>query len=585
MRRILILLTLFMCSQALAQRLDTVTLYLKWDHQFEFAGYYAAKEKGFFKDNGLYVNFGIFRNGIDQIKKVEEAEGRYGISNSNLLSYRIDGHQIVLLLPVFQHSSVVFFTHKRDSIFHPQDLIGKKIVIPKVMFPELYLMMVREGIDPTSTDIDSVWNLQKFVNGDAQAIVQLTLDRPFMPEPDSISIIHPLQYGMDFYGELLYTSEAEIKRNPERATRFREAVIKGWDYAMSNPEEIIDIILDKYDSTLDKDVLLREYAEIRELMSPGIVPVGLNNIGRWENLYNDISKYSGIEATNALDGFFYEDYFASDTERLGNIIALIAILLGFLFFFLIVAWIINRRLNKLLDERLVQINLRNEELTKMNNELDNFVYRVSHDLRSPISSSMGLLNLMEKDTKEKRYEYHQLMKSSLVRLDNFIKDILHYSRNSRMEIELEKIDFESLINQCIETVADQETDISVSQELVDCTDYFGDRNRISIILNNLISNSFRYSDRYKEEKYIKISAICSENQARIIVEDNGIGISKDHREQVFKMFYRAHDQKVGSGLGLYIVSEVVEKLKGTIELDSELGVGTKIMVTLPVRTQ
>ncbi|MDX1905146.1 MAG: PAS domain-containing sensor histidine kinase [Thermonemataceae bacterium] len=237
--------------------------------------------------------------------------------------------------------------------------------------------------------------------------------------------------------------------------------------------------------------------------------------------------------------------------------------------------------NKLAEEKLKETN---EELSKANAELDRFVYSVSHDLRAPISSLLGLIGLsrMTEDLSEIK-QYMDLQEKSIHKLDNFIKDILDYSRNARLEITSQEIFIEEIINNCLEQHNHMENAkrINKSIEINQNVPLYSDKNRLSIILNNLLSNAIKYANLRQEESFIKISVNISEKKAEIIIIDNGIGIAKEHISKVFNMFYRATDSLAGSGLGLYIVKEAVKKLEGEIFLDSEIGIGTKIYLLLP----
>lgn len=230
------------------------------------------------------------------------------------------------------------------------------------------------------------------------------------------------------------------------------------------------------------------------------------------------------------------------------------------------------------------IKAQNKELKKTNQELDNFVYRVSHDLRSPISSVLGLIEVMrqEKDELELN-KYFDFQEETMKRLDSFIADILDYSKNTRVSFQSEEIDIKKTIetifsqNQFSEKTEDLEVSIKIDQK----TPFLNDRLRIQIILNNLISNAIRYQNFYLEKRFIQIKGKSTAKGLKLKIKDNGIGIKADHLERIFEMFYRATSNKPGSGLGLYIVKSAVEKLKGEISVKSEYGEGTTFSVFIP----
>jgi PAS domain S-box-containing protein len=238
------------------------------------------------------------------------------------------------------------------------------------------------------------------------------------------------------------------------------------------------------------------------------------------------------------------------------------------------------------DRKAIQQVLidRNEELIKINAELDRFVYSASHDLRAPIASLLGLIEVAKfEPDREKINELLEMQKKSLFRLDRFIKDIVDHSRNTRLGIDSEPVLFKDLINSAIEQLQfmDNVTRIKKIINIQQEGNFYSSPTRLDIVLNNLLSNAIKYTDLKKEQPYIEIDIQCSILEAQITVRDNGEGIAQDAVTKVFDMFYRASEKGNGSGLGLFIVKEAVQKLKGTIEVKSEEGMGTEFVVRIP----
>ncbi|MCF6352952.1 MAG: MASE1 domain-containing protein [Cyclobacteriaceae bacterium] len=229
-----------------------------------------------------------------------------------------------------------------------------------------------------------------------------------------------------------------------------------------------------------------------------------------------------------------------------------------------------------------KIRISNNELRKTNEELDNFVYKVSHDLRAPISSILGLVNIAKSDnsTKNMLICIQQIEKSAIIQ-DNFIKDIIELTKNARVKPKAEKINFEQLIQETFDYLKysmnsiPSKPKIHLHQDKV----FYSDLNRMKVIFNNIISNSIKYSDPTKAKINIDIEVM--NGHAKINIGDNGNGIDKKYQNDVFKMFFRATDKNAGSGLGLYIVKETVQKLRGDVSLESELNKGTTLKMRLP----
>jgi PAS domain S-box-containing protein len=235
------------------------------------------------------------------------------------------------------------------------------------------------------------------------------------------------------------------------------------------------------------------------------------------------------------------------------------------------------------DEHTLQ--LRNDELQKINHQLDNFVYRAGHDLRAPLVSILGLIQIAQMEpAADQKDAYMGLMQRSVQKLDTFIQDIIHYSRNVRTTVKREPVDFRQLAEGVIENLQFMKTfplDISVYAE--EPVPFLSDDKRLSVILHNLISNAIRYASRRRDRSWVRVTLVTSPDESRITVADNGLGIGPEHLPRIFEMFYRANESSPGSGLGLYIVQEIVQTLGGTIRVESAPETGTTFTVCVPNR--
>jgi signal transduction histidine kinase len=238
------------------------------------------------------------------------------------------------------------------------------------------------------------------------------------------------------------------------------------------------------------------------------------------------------------------------------------------------------------ERKLFEQNLQeqNQQLTKINQELDRFVYSVSHNLRAPLTSILGLINLVKIDGKDSNIDtYLKLMEKSIHKLDETIHEINDYSRNARLDIHLNEIDFPKMLGEVIENHRYMEgaEKISIVPDLQISAPFFSDESRLKVIVNNLLSNAIKYHDLNKANPLIQIYVTVSPVEATIIFKDNGIGMQPDLTDKIFTMFFRGSEKSTGSGLGLYIVKETVIKLKGTISVTSALHEGSIFTVQLP----
>jgi signal transduction histidine kinase len=227
----------------------------------------------------------------------------------------------------------------------------------------------------------------------------------------------------------------------------------------------------------------------------------------------------------------------------------------------------------------------NTQLAKVNAELDQFAYSVSHDLRAPLSSILGLINIYKlSKTEQEKDNVISLISGRVNTLDQFISDILDNSRNSRMEITLQEVKLAELTKQVITQLSHMKDfgKQDIMMEIPDSFTVVSDAGRLRMVLSNLISNAVKYYDPAKSYAYIRITAGVKNPHWYLTVEDNGLGVSDDHKEHLFDMFYRAHAHGEGSGLGLYIVNEVCKKLGGSITVNSAYGQGSSFTVRLPL---
>jgi PAS domain S-box-containing protein len=242
--------------------------------------------------------------------------------------------------------------------------------------------------------------------------------------------------------------------------------------------------------------------------------------------------------------------------------------------------IIDIHERKLAEEKILR---QNELLAKANTELDQFVYSVSHDLRAPLSSILGLTNVYRlTDEPAEKESIVKFIRERANNLDGFIREILDYSRNSRTLLRCQPVNLLQVVNEVIKSLTymhgfdRMQMRIDIHPELL----VFTDLERVKVILNNLVSNAVKYSDATKDS-FVSLQASTDRHHFMIEVKDNGIGIREEFHKQIFEMFFQAHDHARGSGLGLYIVKETVEKLQGSISLQSEYGVGTSFTLVVP----
>ena len=366
---------------------ETVRLQLKYKHQFQFAGYYVAIEKGYYDTEGLDVILLEGKPSIYEIEEVISGRVQFGVGTSDIVVSRLGGKPIVILANIFQHSPIVLLTKKESGLRSPQDLHGKKVMMAQgEKSAELQAMFLNEGVSVDNiTIVKPSWNLDDLINGRVDALSAYVSSEPYKLELKNIpyTTIDPSNYGIDFYGDNLFTSEDQIKKYPEQVAAFTRASLKGWKYALANPDETADLILRKYGSNrpdLNKERLLYEAKTYQKLILPNFVEVGHVNLGRWRHIADSYQKLGLIDKDYSMEGFIYNPDRTPDYTWLkwvaGISVVVILLVSGGAFILII----FNRKLASEVDER----KRAEGELGKLNLELEDRVKKRTEQLQKEV---------------------------------------------------------------------------------------------------------------------------------------------------------------------------------------------------------
>ncbi len=222
------------------------------------------------------------------------------------------------------------------------------------------------------------------------------------------------------------------------------------------------------------------------------------------------------------------------------------------------------------------------ELQKLNGELDNFTYHASHDLRSPLTTIMGLTHLAKRETSVDSVGiYLQMIEDKVIRMDVLLKELISVTYNNKSEVNLSDFSFEQEIQPIVNEFKEQEHFVQVILKIKQDRAFSTDAVRMKTILRNLISNAFKYSDPCQTDSFLKIDVRVYSSHVAVQLKDNGIGIEWLCKDRVWEMFYRATTRSTGTGLGLYIVKSMVERLKGLITFESTINSGTTFLLIIP----
>lgn len=300
---------------------DSVILQLPWFHQFQFAGYYAAEAQGFFAEEGIEVDI---RAGVDEqgqnINPVEEVvfqRAQFGVTRSDLLVHHARGLPVVMLATIMQRTPAAFITLEKYGISRLEDIQQQPVSLPlfadkpsAMIDVEIVTTLARAGIDINQLNNRSPdWNLTELQSGKTQMLLGFATDEPYILEKRGFKpvVISPMDYGIDLYGDLLFTSESTLRSNPDLIERFRKATLRGWEFALKYPETTARYILLNYpvrSADYDLNFMLQEARKMRNYIQADLIEIGYSNRARWKRILN-VYREVGINDPVDLDTFIY----------------------------------------------------------------------------------------------------------------------------------------------------------------------------------------------------------------------------------------------------------------------------------------
>ncbi|MGL5224545.1 MAG: diguanylate cyclase domain-containing protein, partial [Aeromonas sp.] len=286
---------------------EHVIVQLPWQHQFQFAGYYAAIAKGFYHDVGLQVTLREPSENTNVVDEVVSGRAQFGISGSDLLLDRAAGHPVVVLAAILQHSPLVLLTLDRPDISHPRDLTNKVLML-KPGSNELLSYLIQQTKQHKWELKPNNQRLQQLVNGEVDAISAYHSYEPFHLQQQGIPyrVFSPNSNGLGFYGDNLFTSERELFTYPDLVYAFQQATLKGWRYAIDHPEEMINLILTEHPTGAGREQLAFEARETKALMQPDLIEPGYMQRERWEQIARTYLEVGMLKVLPNLEHFIYD---------------------------------------------------------------------------------------------------------------------------------------------------------------------------------------------------------------------------------------------------------------------------------------
>ena len=567
---------------------ETVRLQLKWKHQFQFAGYYAAIEQGYYREAGLDVRLIEAEETTDPVAEVVEGRADYGIGMSELLLAHSRGAPIVALAAIFQHSPLVLLVRRDRPGESLHDLIGRRVMM-EAQSAELLAYLKRENVPLDRLEIvPHAVDLTAIGDGSVKAMSAYSTDEPFGLRAAGVpySTFSPRAAGIDFYGDTLFTSESLVRRRPAQVKAMIEATRRGWLYAFAHVDETIDLILSRYSTRHSRAHLLFEAQETRRLVLPHIVEIGYMHPGRWRHIADIYAEVGMIPPDADLTGFLFEDTPAAYPRWIfaamlgGFLLAGGAVLIALRF----------RRLNVALSAEVAEREAAQHAAEEANRTKSAFLASMSHELRTPLNAILGFSEMIEMamfGPVSNRYRaYAGDIHRSGRHLLAIINDLLDLSKveAGRMDLDLAPVDVAALMEDCRELL-----DPLAQRQLQRLTlvaharpTVMADALRLRQIVMNLVSNALKFTP---EGGSVTMSVDRKRaGDIELVVTDSGVGMTSAEVEIALQPFRHVGVAGVGgqgTGLGLPLAAEMTALHGGTLTVESAPGRGTTVRVVLP----
>lgn len=607
-----ILLLLSFCPALLhAAGKRPVRLQLHYFHQFQFAGFYAADFLGLYEREGLDVEIEEATPGVETLTTVLNGHAAFGVSDTELLWRRLRGEPLVALGVVFQNSAYCLVSLNASRIFEPDDLRGKRVGLSQGRGSWLIkAMFYKQGLPLTSLDVlEPRWDIESLIRGEADASQAYCTGELFKLREFGLpfQVIYPMDYGVNFYGDTLFTSAAFLAENPEVVEKFRRASFEGWRYAFDHMEETIDYIMtlpSVQKRGISRDRLRYEASMMRHLIQPDSVSLGSMSERRWEEM---AAMMLPLAAPGELDlkylrGFVYENpalFMQGLQRRLGWILGVVLLL-----FALALAWVYQlkrsvRQRTQDLTEAKRLAELRSEEAKQANAAKTLFLAGISHEFRTPLTAILGFSDIVRKTTLSKQQDkWMEIIHARARDLLALVNQTLDLIQSENAQIPSQFVDFD--LKQQLDEIASSFTPQFRSKDVIYSSRLSpdaalrlkGQALALRQILINLLSNAVKFvspgghiSLSCTEEKTkADTAAPCIDRPGlhffHFVVSNDGPQIDAQTAAHLFEPFssHRPRSEEKGYGLGLAICKRLAASLGGEIWYEN-LPVGCSFHVT------
>lgn len=568
---------------------ETVVLQLKWFHAFQFAGYYAAQEKGFYKEEGLNVEIRQRDIKTTPVDDVLQGRAHFAIADSSIALQRLNGAPVVVLATIFQNSPLVLLTLADSNISSPLDLAGKKVMYQHQNDDAVITAMFNE-VGMSERDfihVKHTFNDAALLNGEADAMSAYLSNQPwfYTSKGHKINIINPSNYGIDFYGDSLFTTEAMIDQSEEKVLAFRRASIRGWKYALNNFSEVYSWLNTKYKGKKydSYEHFLFEATSIRHMVKPKIIEVGNISPSRF-NRIADIYKQKNLAPLSSnLNGFIFSDYINKVTNRDWKEVLVIVSFVSVSIFLLLMIYIIKLK---------ILINKKISLLKEDNRVKSIFLANMSHDLRTPLNSIIGFSSRLLKNNNfdDKTTRGLEAILRNSKDLFTLINDLLDLSQVEAggLKLSITTCHLQEIVQHCHDHIlpfAEEKNITLLLPEKYEVIYLEADSSRLQQMLDSMVSNAVKYTARGSVKISIEKTEHNNHDFCVFTVTDTGFGIRLEDQTQLRKYFDQQADDRQGNyniGLGLSLLAEFSRMHGGHVDFKSNFGEGSSFSLYLPL---
>jgi|GEM_PF-1261373 ABC-type nitrate/sulfonate/bicarbonate transport systems, periplasmic components len=596
--------------------LEKITLLLKWKHQYQFAGYYAAIAHGYYQKAGLDVEIKEADSEAYTIDQVVKGNYNFGIANSGIVVHYLNGEPVVVMASICQRSPSILLVKKSSGITSAKDLQGKSIMIGETGYAgEIYAMLEEAGLKKGDFKVVAPsFSLNELLSGKVDALNAYVSNEPYFLQKFDIDYVNiaPEDYGINFYADCLFSTKEYISKHSSVADKFLAASLQGWEYAVNHQEEMAELILEKYNPTKIKDHLLFEAQTLDKFIMPNIIEIGHMDRKRWEQIAQVYYKLGLAKSDKSLDDFIY---IKKDEQQAKNliplsitflVIMLLAIGLAIYYFFrakntkielrraIALFKVEHRDKEKAMAEVTQsrnQLNLHIHDGKRFAEQRDAFLANLSHEVRTPMNAIVGFSNLVQKGQidQEKYHEVFEIIQKNSLNLLKVIDNLVDLSKvqTGNLKINSNRTSINKLMQECLKHLH-EEVEPSLNDKVKfnlipppSAIYIKTDERRLQQAVCNL-ANSF---SRIIEEGEITLLVSEESGDIKFILREANKEISENEMRQLLEdqEVYAEPMQPLAEGVSLNISlsRELIKLLNGNLWFETSAENGTSIYISIP----